>query len=57
MSFNLNVQVVCPFCDEDITVDYNDLDNNWQEYMCNSCNRIVKIKINEITNQVLVSKE
>lgn len=56
MSFNLNVQVVCPFCDEDVTVDYNDLDNEWQEYECLSCHKKVQIKINEDTNQIAVHK-
>lgn len=55
MAYNTIYAVICPHCDEDIKINAHDIDDDWQEFTCNSCNKVIKVKMSP-DFRILVSK-
>ena len=52
----LSIVVVCPYCDEDVILEYSEIGQDWEDFTCPTCSKSFQVKLDE-NNCVKVKTE
>lgn len=50
----VSIGIICPYCDEDVILNYEDLNQEWQKVTCPECSQSFEVRI-DTTNSIQIN--